>query len=98
MLMGTGNRSLSNNVFERHTPTGSGLFSILGHDFEQIFQQIVSFRVKTLNNINLVVPRLIKREKDSLPVDVHHSKTPLLNPLSPNTHIQILQPGLYTFP
>lgn len=37
MLVGTGNRSLSNDVFERHTSTGSGLFAVLRHDFEQIF-------------------------------------------------------------
>ena len=83
MLVGTGNRSLSNDVFERHTSTGSGLFAVLGHDFEQIFYQIVSFRVKTLSHTNLVASRLIKREEDSLPLDCRRSKTSLLK--LPNT-------------
>ena len=78
MLMGTGNRSLSNHVFERHTSTGSGLFAILGHDFEQIFKQIVSFRVKIISNTNLVASRLIKREKDSLPLTCVAQKRPFL--------------------
>ena len=29
--------SLSNDVFERRASTGSGIFAILGRDFEQIF-------------------------------------------------------------
>ena len=51
--------SLSSNVFERGTLTGSGLFALLSRDFEQIFGQIVSKRVKTLNNINMVALRHI---------------------------------------
>ena len=67
-----------NDVLERRTSTGSWLFALLGRDFEQIIGQIVSIRVKTLSNTNLVAWRHIKREKSSLPVDVRRSKTPLL--------------------
>ena len=57
--------------------TGSGLFTLLSRDFEQIFGQIF-LRVKTLRNTNKEASRHIKREKGSLPVDVHRSKTSLL--------------------
>ena len=70
--------SLSSDVFERRTSTGSGRFALLSHDFEQIFGQIVSIRIKTLGNKNTVASRLIKREKGLLPVDVRCSKTSLL--------------------
>ena len=63
--------------------TGNGLFALLSRDFEQIFGQIVSVRIKTLGNTNMVASRLIKREKGSLPVDVRRSKTSLLK--LPNT-------------
>ena len=53
----------NNDVFERRTSTGSGLFALLSRDFEQIWGQIVSLRVKTLSNTNLVVPRHIKKKK-----------------------------------
>ena len=66
------------NVFERRTSTGSGLFALLSRNFDQIFGQIVSIRIKTRSNTNMVAPRLIKREKGSLPVDVRCSKTSLL--------------------
>ena len=49
--------SLSNDVVERGTSTGSGLFAFLGRDFEQILGQIVSMSVKTLSNTNLVASR-----------------------------------------
>ena len=52
-------------------------FAPLSRDFEQIFGQIVSIRVKTLSNTNLVTSRHIKREKRSLPVDMRLSKTSL---------------------
>ena len=78
--------SLSSDVFERHTSTGSGLFALLRRDFEQIFGQIVSIRIKTLENKNTVGSRLIKREKGSLPVDVRRSKTSLLK--LPNMKVQ----------
>ena len=55
------------------------LFALLSRDFEQILGQIVSLRVRTLSNTNLVASRHIKREKGSLPVDVRRSKTSLLN-------------------
>jgi len=48
----------------------------LSRDFEHIFGQIVSERVKSLlNNTNLVALKPIKIEKGSLPVDVRRSKT-----------------------
>ena len=46
--------------------------------FEPILRQIVSIRVKTLSNTNLVASRYIKREKGSLPVDVCRSETSLI--------------------
>ena len=52
-------------------------FAPLSRDFEQIFGQIVSIRVKTLSNTNMVTSRPIKREKRSLPVDMRRSKTSL---------------------
>ena len=73
--------SLSSDVFERRTSTGNGRFALLSRDFEQIFGQIVSIRIKTLGNINTLASRLIKRGKGSLPVDVRRSKTSLLNSL-----------------
>ena len=63
---------------QRRMLTGSGLFALLSRGFEQIFGQIVSIRMKTLSNRNMVASRLIKREKGSLPVDVRCSKTALL--------------------
>jgi len=44
-------KSLSNNIFERRSSTGSGLFAILGHDFEQSFRQNHLYEKKTLGNI-----------------------------------------------
>ena len=55
--------SLSNDFFERHTSNGCGLFGLLVRDFEQIIGQIVSIRVKTLSNTNLVACRHIKRKR-----------------------------------
>ena len=54
---------LYSDVFERRTSTESGLFALLSRDFEQIWGQIVSLRVKTLSNTYLVVPRHIKKKK-----------------------------------
>ena len=45
----------------------------------QIFRQIVSIRVMTLINTNVVASRHIKGEEVLLPVAVRHSKTPELN-------------------
>ena len=75
--------SLSSDVFERRTSTGNGRFALLSRDFEQIFGQIVSVRIKTLGNINTVASRLINRGKGSLPLDVRRSKTSLLKNKSP---------------
>ena len=70
--------SLSNNVFERRTSTGSGLFSFFDGGFAQIFSQIASITVKKLRNTNFISSRHVKRENTSLLVDVRRSKTPLL--------------------
>ena len=70
--------SLSSNVFERHTSTGSGLFSFFDGGFEQIFSQIAFITVKKLRNTNFISSRHVKRENTSLPVDVRRSKTSLL--------------------
>ena len=70
--------SLSNNVFERRTSTGSGLFSFFDGGFAQIFSQIASIKVKKLRNTNFISSRHVKRENTSLPVDVRRSKTSLL--------------------
>ena len=71
-------RSLSRDVYERRTSTESGLFALLSHDFEKMFGQIVTVRVKTLTNTNMIASGHLKREKGSLPVDVRSSKTSLL--------------------
>ena len=70
--------SLSNNVLERRTSTGSGLFSFFDSGFAQIFSQIASITVKKLRNTNFISSRHVKRENTSLPVDVRRSKTSLL--------------------
>ena len=41
--------SLSNDVFERRTLTGIGLFELFGRDIEQILRQILSTGVKALS-------------------------------------------------
>ena len=69
--------SLSNNVFERRTSTGSGLFSFFDGGFAQIFSQIASITLKKLRNTNFISSRHVKRENTSLPVDVRRSKTSL---------------------
>ena len=55
--------SFSKDVLDRRTSTGSGIFAILGRDFDQIFGQIVSMREKVLRNTNLVSSRHIKSKK-----------------------------------
>ena len=52
--------SLSKDVFERSTLTGSGLFAFLSSGLAHFLRQIVSIRVRTLSNSNLVVPSYIK--------------------------------------
>ena len=56
-------RTLSSGVFERRASTESGVFVYLSRDLEQILGQIVSLRVKTLSNTNLLLPRHIKNKK-----------------------------------
>ena len=63
--------SLRNDVFERRTSTGSGFFVPLRHDFEQMFGQIFSIRVKALSNTSLLASRHIIIEKGPLSVDAH---------------------------
>jgi len=70
--------SLSNSIFEQCMSTGNGLFALFGSDFEQILEHIVSLRLKTLSNTNLVASRHIEGEKGSLPFDVRRLKTLLL--------------------
>ena len=55
--------SFSKDVLDRRTSTGSGIFAILGRDFDQMFGQIVSMREKVLKNTNLVPSRHIKSKK-----------------------------------
>ena len=52
----------------------------------QIFRQIVSIRVMTLININVVASRHIKREEVLLPVAVRRSKMPELRGNENVTH------------
>ena len=46
--------SLSNGVFERRTPTGSGLFHTRAMFFTKMFGQIVCIRVKKHSKTNVV--------------------------------------------
>ena len=88
--------SLSKDVVERRMSTGSGLFALLGRDFEQRLRQIISISVKTLSNTNLVPSS--KREKGLLPVDFAPSKTSLLTLprlLCPYKHHEMLNPPFY---
>ena len=56
--------SLSNDVFERRTSTGCGLFALFSRDFEEIRGQNVPLRVKTPSNTNLVALRYsLKKRK-----------------------------------
>ena len=71
--------SLTNDVIEQRRLTGTGISAFLGHDFEQIFRQLVYMRFKKkLSDTNLIMSRHIEREKASFPLDVRCSKTPLL--------------------
>ena len=47
--------SLSNNVFERRTSTGSGIFSFFDGGFAQIFSQIASITVKKLREYKFYI-------------------------------------------
>ena len=57
------NMKFKQRRFERRTSTGSRLFVPFGRDLEQLLGQIISIRVKTPSNTNLVASRHIKREK-----------------------------------
>ena len=61
--------SLSKDVLQPRTSTGSGRFTFLGSGFAQILWQIVFISIRKLSNINLEASSHIKREKASLPVD-----------------------------
>ena len=78
LSLGSLPETLSKDVFERRKSTGSGSFSFMGSGLAQIFGQIVSMRVKTLSNTNLVASSHMKKEEASLPVDIRRSKTPFL--------------------
>ena len=54
---------ISSDVLERRMLNGSRLFALLSRGFEQNFRQIVSMRMTTLGNTNMVASRLIKRKK-----------------------------------
>ena len=94
LSLGSLPETLSKDVFERRKSTGSGSFSFMGSGLAQIFGQIVSMRVKTLSNTNLVASSHMIKEEASLPVDVRRSKTPFLLtnnrplPSSTNPHLQ----------
>ena len=47
-------------------------FSLLGRDFEQILGQIVSIRVKTLSNTNLVASKHISVGNSMICSDIWH--------------------------
>ena len=57
-------------------------FCNLEYDFEQIFGQILSVRVKSLSNTDLVSSRHLKREKGSLPVDVRRCLSSLIRSIT----------------
>ena len=71
-------KCLSNSVFEPWTSTGSELFASLGSGLVETLGLIVFIRETKLGNAHLLASRHIKREKGSLPVGVHPSKTSLL--------------------
>ena len=56
--------SLSKDVFERHTSTGSGLFAFLSGVFAQMFGQIDSVVRKRLRNTSVVLSIYLKIKKD----------------------------------
>ena len=67
--------SVSKDVFEWYTSTGSGPLAFLGNVYVQIFWQIFPLRIKTLfGNKNFVTFRHVNGENTSFPVDVHDSK------------------------
>ena len=61
-----GLESLSKDVFERRTPTGSVFFALFGGRFARNFEKIVCIKVREPSKTNLVTSRHIKKEKASL--------------------------------
>ena len=55
--------SLSIDVFEQRTQTGSRPWAFLGSGFAQIFRLFVSIKEKILSNTNMVASRYIERER-----------------------------------
>ena len=79
--------SLSKDVLEGRKLRGSAVFSFLGNDFAQI----VFMRLKTLSNPNLEALWQIKRERDSLPLDVRRSKTLYLPIYKNGRRVELVQ-------
>ena len=53
--------------------------SFMGSGLDRVFGQVVSTRIKTLSNANLVVSsQIIIKERAALPVDLCRSETTLL--------------------
>ena len=67
-------REQSKNVFERRTSTGRGLFSFLGSGFAKNLGQIVSIRVETRSNTNVVNSSILKGES-WFPIELRRSKS-----------------------
>ena len=61
--------------FEPNTSTGCGVFAILGRLFDHFFSSNRFLDRKDTKEYNLVSSRHFKRVKDSVPVDMHYSKT-----------------------
>ena len=74
----SGLESLSKDVFERRTPTGSVFFALFGSGFARDFEKIVCIKIKEPSKTNLVTSKHNKREKASPPLDVGRSETSLL--------------------
>ena len=68
------NRELKQKRFQATHVDSKCTFCTLRQWFCQIFGQIVSIRLKTHSNINLVASRHIEREKASFLVDVRRLK------------------------
>ena len=62
--------------------------AFLGSGFGQIFRQIVSIRVMTLVNTNVVVSRHVEIEEVLLPVAIRRSKTSELIKVRPGSNVE----------
>ena len=58
--------SLSKDVFERRTPTGSVFFALFGSGFARDFEKIVCIKVKEPSETNLVTSRHNKQKRPHL--------------------------------